>query len=53
MRETESLVASGRGRLEWEMFGCRHENFEHVCDTGEVANREEEILDQGRTEKRL
>ena len=26
-----------RGRLEWEMFGCR--NFEHVCVRGKEAKR--------------
>lgn len=29
-----------------------HENFEHVHSRGEGAKREEEILDQGRTERR-
>ena len=30
-----------RGRLEWEMFGCR--NFEHVCVRGKEAKRERNI----------
>lgn len=34
-------MSSERGRLEWEMCGCR--NFEHVCGRGKEAKRERNI----------
>ena len=45
--------SQGEAGLSGKCLVVEHENFEHVCGTGKVANREEEILNQGRTEKRL